>query len=288
MDRPIQVGASVFVSRFSYNQGREASVLAGANLIPLYNSLGAQNLLNYNTNTRGFTVFASYPLRRSFARLGLSYGYSIQSVQTLTDSATQYYNYLNFLNINGPNQLDGIKTSYVTPTYSYNSTDSPMTPTRGTRISASLQISGGPLGGSVNAIEPQFEIAHFRKGLSPKHVIGIRVLARYITGYGGKVAPPFNRFFMGGENDIRGFQLYTVSPIAFVPVASTVNQLNNDGTPGSSVVRRFRAPASLGRRAFVRVSKTRRNRSRPINWCSRAAIRMRSATSNTAFRSLDR
>ncbi|MEP6963288.1 MAG: outer membrane protein assembly factor BamA, partial [Acidobacteriota bacterium] len=231
LDRPIQVGVNVFLSRFSYNQGREASVLAGANLIPLYNSLGAQNLLNYNTNSKGFTVFAGYPLKRSFARLNIAYGYSIQNVQTLTESAAQYYNYLNFLNINGPNQLDGITTSSVTPSYSYNSTDNPMIPTRGTRTSASLLFAGGPLGGNVNQIEPQLDIAHFRKGLKPKHVIGMHFLAAYVTGYGGKVAPPFNRFFMGGENDVRGFQLYTVSPIAFIPTSATVNQLNNDGTP---------------------------------------------------------
>jgi outer membrane protein insertion porin family len=231
LDRPIQLGASVFITRFSYNQGREASVLAGANLIPLYNALGAQNLLNYNTVSKGFTVFSSYPLRRSFARLGLTYGFSIQNVETLTESAKQYYNYLNFLNINGPNQLEGITTSFISPTYSYNSTDSPMTPTRGTRVSAVLQLSGGWLGGNVNQIQPQFDIAHFRKGLKPGHVIGMHLLARYVTGYGGKVAPPFNRFFMGGENDVRGFQLFTVSPIAFVPISATVAQLNNDGTP---------------------------------------------------------
>ncbi|MEO5925876.1 MAG: outer membrane protein assembly factor BamA [Bryobacteraceae bacterium] len=231
LDRPIQFGASVTISRFTYNQGREASVLAGANLIPLYNSLGAQNLLNYNTNTKGFSVFSSYQLKRSFARIGISYGYNIQNVQTLTESAKQYYNYLNFQQINGPNQLDGIKTSYIQPTYSYNSTDNPMIPTRGTRASASLQFAGGFLGGGVNQIQPQVDIAHFRKGFKPKHVIGMHVLASYVTGYGGKTAPPFNRFFMGGENDIRGFQLYTVSPIAFIPISAPVNQLNNDGTP---------------------------------------------------------
>jgi outer membrane protein insertion porin family len=231
LDRPIQVGFTASLSRFSYDQGREASVLAGANLIPLYNSLGAQNLLNYVSNTKGFTVFASYPLRRSFARLGISYGYSIQSVNTLTDSATQYYNYLNFLNINGPNQLEGITTSYVSPSYSYNSVNHPITPTGGTRFQASLQVSGGPLGGTVNQIMPVLDFAHFRRGLKSNHVIGVHFLARYVTGYGGKVAAPFNRFFMGGENDVRGFQLYTVSPIAFIPTEATVNVLNNDGTP---------------------------------------------------------
>ena len=56
--------------RFDYNQGREASILAGQNLIPLFNSLGSQNLLNYIQTGHGFSVSASYPLRRSFARIG--------------------------------------------------------------------------------------------------------------------------------------------------------------------------------------------------------------------------
>ena len=111
LDRPMQVGFTVFMSRFNFDQAREASVLAGANLIPLYNSLGTQNLLNYTSNSRGFTTFLNYPLKRSFQRLGISYGYSIQNVRTLTDAASQYYNYLNFLHINGPeqNSLDGIR-----------------------------------------------------------------------------------------------------------------------------------------------------------------------------------
>lgn len=231
MDRPIQAGASVYISRFNYNQAREASVLAGANLIPLYNQLGVQNSLNYTTNSLGFTLFASRMLRRSFARVGLTYGFSVQNIVPITDAARAQFDYLNFLNIDGPNQLEGITTSYISPNYSYNSTDNPMIPTRGTRISAQVQFAGSFLGGNVNMVTPQVDIAHFRPGFRPGHVIGIHGLARYITGYGGKVAPPFNRFFMGGENDVRGFQLFTVSPIAFVPTVGVVNQLNNDGSP---------------------------------------------------------
>ena len=29
------------------------------------------------------------------------------------------------------------------------------------------------------------------------------MLARMLTGYGGKVAPPFNRYYIGGENEFR-------------------------------------------------------------------------------------
>src|SRR6185437_3065880 len=34
-DRPLQLGFQVYYSRFDFNQGREASILAGQNLIPL-------------------------------------------------------------------------------------------------------------------------------------------------------------------------------------------------------------------------------------------------------------
>ena len=64
LDRPIQVGATVFYTRFDYNQAREASILAGQNLTQLFNELGSQNLLNYVTNSRGFTAFVSKPLRQ--------------------------------------------------------------------------------------------------------------------------------------------------------------------------------------------------------------------------------
>ncbi len=233
LDRPMQVGFTVFMSRFNFDQAREASVLAGADLIPLYNSLGTQNLLNYVSNTKGFTTFLNYPLKRSFQRLGVSYGYSIQNVRTLTDAASQYYDYLNFLSINGPqqNSLDGIRTSSITPTYSYNSVNNPLTPTGGTGFQASLQFAGSILGGNVNQIEPVLDFRHFRKGFKPGHVIAMHLSAKYVTGYGGKVAPPFNRFYMGGENDVRGFDLWGAGPWAFVPNTAAVNVLNADGTP---------------------------------------------------------
>jgi outer membrane protein insertion porin family len=233
LDRPMQVGFTVFMSRFNFDQAREASVLAGANLISVYNSLGSQNLLNYTSNSRGFTTFLNYPLKRSFQRLGVSYGYSVQNVRTLTAAAAQYYDYLNFQNINGPqqNSLDGIRTSSITPTYGYNSVNNPMTPTAGTGFQASLQFAGSILGGNVNQIEPVLDFRHFRKGLRPGHVVAMHLLARYVTGYGGKVAPPFNRFYMGGENDVRGFELWGAGPWAFVPNTGQVNVLNTDGTP---------------------------------------------------------
>jgi outer membrane protein insertion porin family len=152
-------------------------------------------------------------------------------VKTLTQAATQYYDYINFLHINGPNALDGIKSSTLIPSYTYNTVNHPITPTQGRSLSISLQFSGSVLGGTVNQIEPVIDAKYFRRGFKKGHVIGFHFLGRSITGYGGKVAPPFNRFYMGGENDIRGFEIWGISPIAYVPSSANINVLNSDGSP---------------------------------------------------------
>ena len=131
LDRQMQLGFVVYLRRFNFDQGREASILAGQNLIPLYNNLGTQNLLNYIQNSHGFSVSASTQLRRSFARVGITYGYDISSTKTETTAATNYFQYINFSGVAGPNSLEGVRTSHITPSYSYNTVNHPITPTGG-------------------------------------------------------------------------------------------------------------------------------------------------------------
>jgi len=230
LDKPIQVGFTVSTQRFNYNQGREVSLLSGRNLIPQFNSLGANNLLNYVSNGYGFTTFGSTVLKRSFARLTLTYAYNVSSIRTESTSAETYFRFINFQGLDGPNQLAGIKSSGFTPSYTFNTIDHPVTPSRGKSLFISAQIAGAFLGGNVNEISPTLEYKHFRAGFKKGHVIGTRILGRYITGFGGRSAPPFSRFYMGGENDIRGFDIWSVSPFAYLPSEGTVNVLNADGS----------------------------------------------------------
>src|SRR5262249_20965662 len=141
-DRPIQAGFTIFMQRFNYDQAREVSLLSGRNLIPLYQSLGQQNLLNYVSNGAGFNVFVSYQLRRSFWRTGLSYGFNRSHIRTLTDASKIYFDYVNFQGLNGPNSLSGIKTSQFIPSLSYNTVDHPITPSRGRSIYISSNFAG--------------------------------------------------------------------------------------------------------------------------------------------------
>jgi outer membrane protein insertion porin family len=247
-DKPIQTGFTLYTQRFNYDQGREASILSGQNLIPVFNQLGSNNLLNYVSNGYGGTVFMSYPLKRSFARVGLTYGYDISNIQTKTDAASQYFNYIDFQGVGGPNRLDGIRTSKIIPSYTYNSVNHPITPTAGRSLFISTALAG--LGGNVNTVEPTIDAKYFRSGFKKGHVIGMHVLGRFLMGYGGKVAPPFSRYYMGGENDIRGFDIWTVSPIAFLPSTGTVNVLNTDGTQRTQPI------IVGGQRQLVNVTQT--------------------------------
>lgn len=228
-DKPYQAGFTIFYQYFNYDQAREASILAGSNLIPYYNSIGANNLLNYTSNGYGFTAFVTHQLRRSFARIGLTYGWDTQNLTPLTPAATNYFTYLNYQGVTGPNSLAGIRTSKIIPSYSYNTVNHPITPTAGKRINFSIGVAG--LGGNVNTITPTLDAAYFRKGFRKGDVIGMHVLGKFITGYNGKVAPPYSRFYMGGENDIRGFNTWSISPIAYIPTTVQQTVYNNNGTP---------------------------------------------------------
>ena len=229
-NRPIQSGFTIYLTRFNYNQAQEASILSGQNLTALYSALGQQNLLNYVQNGYGFTTFVSTALKRSFARIGLSYGYDISNIKTLTDAASTYFDYVDFQGVGGPNSLSGIRTSKITPSYSYNTVNHPIEPTAGKSFFASIGFAGAVLGGNVNTVQPQIDMKYFHKGFRNGQVVGFHILAKTLTGYGGKVAPPFSRFYIGGENDVRGFDWWTISPIAFVPDSEPINVLNANGT----------------------------------------------------------
>lgn len=232
-DRPYTAGITVYYQRYSYDQARQESILSGENLVPYFNSLGTQNLLNYVSNGRGITVFMSHPLkRRSFARIGLTYGYSIQNLTPLTTAATNYFDYLDFQGVSGPNALNGIRASTFTPTFAYNTVNHPITPTHGLRINASLGFTGAVLGGNVNMVLPVLDVAYFRPSpVFKKVTMGFHFTGKFIAGYGGKTAPPYSRFYMGGEDDIRGFDIYSISPAAYIPTSASIPVLNNDGTP---------------------------------------------------------
>jgi outer membrane protein insertion porin family len=218
-DRPIATGFTIFSTKYDYNTARQEGILLGQNV-----AIDPALQENYNTDSKGFTIFATYPLRRlSFTRLGVSYGYSSTDITPFSQSATLLFEFTKFTSLAGPSALNGIRQSSITPTLTYNTVDSPINPTHGKSFSYGSSVVGGPLGGNVNTISNTFEMSYFHPNHRRRNTIALHFAAANINGYGGKEVPPNTRFYAGGEQDVRGFDFYTISPFVFIPFSTTTN-----------------------------------------------------------------
>jgi outer membrane protein insertion porin family len=225
-DRPLTLGFTVYSRRFDFDQARQASITAGQNLNLPQSVLN--QLLNYNQSSTGFTASSTYLLGHSFKRVGLTYSLDNTSIETFSDASRNLFQTLNFRNISGPNALNGIITSSVTPSLSFSTIDSPIRPHRGKSFFISNEVAG--LGGNVKFYRPLVAFTQW-KPLYHQNTLGVRLQASFINGFGGSEAPPYQRFYMGGENDLRGFDVRTVSPYVFVSTVQNITLTNPDGSP---------------------------------------------------------
>ena len=138
--------------------------------------------------------------------------YTFEKVQmTVSDDPTYtlpttYYQYYS-------NQKYDI--SSVTPMIWRSTIDSPLTPSRGTMYSLSCKYAFPFLGGDVYFLKPQLEFTRYQPlfGRGPKtHVFGIHAQYQFIKALSGSTIPYWERFYLGGERSIRGYEVYTVGP----------------------------------------------------------------------------
>ena len=226
-DRPLQFGFTVFYNKINYNQARQLSIFSGQNLN--FSNAVLQNLQNYSQSSWGFTTSVSYPLRRSFKRLGMTYSFDRSNLLPLSTASKTLFDFIAFRGISGPNAVNGIITSKIFPNFSFNTLDSGISPHRGHQLTLGAEFAG--LGGTVRSIRPIVQYKRFIPMQNRRNAIGFAVNGSYISGFGGLVAPPFQRFYMGGENDIRGFDIRSISPVAFLPSSNAITLTNKDGSP---------------------------------------------------------
>ncbi len=238
-DRPLQFGFTVYGNKMSFNQAKQYSLFTGQ-AVNLSQAI-LQNLQNYTQSSAGFTTSLSYPLHRSFKRVGVTYSFDRSSMIALSNASKTLFEYMAFRGISGPNALIGIITSKIFPNFSFNTLDSGISPHHGHQFTAGAEIAG--LGGTINSIRPIVQYKQFMPMQNNRNALGFNVQGSFISGFGGLVAPPFQRFYMGGENDIRGFDIRSISPVAFLPSAGSITLRNPDGTPV------LRDPANAGRGA---------------------------------------
>jgi outer membrane protein insertion porin family len=237
-NKPISLGAQIFTSKRDYNPAKSyaASGAVAGNLTSAQQSL----LTNYNESTTGLSLSVSEPLRHLFAksgvtRVGISYNLSRSSVTTFNQNTTNIFQSLAFRSgVAGQNQLNGIITSQLTPSFTYSSLDRAVGPHSGRDLNVAFQIAG--VGGNVRYYSPVVSYRQFYpiKGLKINreghNVLAYRVQFAHVSGFDGDVAPPTHRIYSGGESDIRGFDIRSAAPYTFVPTRVMFNLTNPDGT----------------------------------------------------------
>jgi outer membrane protein insertion porin family len=249
-DRPISVGFSLFASRYKFF-GEGTSLTTNQDVLSdLFNPLGqvttdSANL--FTQSTYGASLFATAPLselffkkRRftQFSRVGLTYQISATSIADppINESADPAARIP--IIYTQPNIL----TSRITGSFVYDTRQpaaNGIDTLKGTQLSASFGFAG--LGGDVRTYQPNISFSTFipirrKKSKSPE-VFAFRIQAGTIGAFattstirnansiafvGG--VPAYERYFLGSENDIRGYTSRSIGPIA--PFDSYVTSRN--------------------------------------------------------------
>ena len=239
-NRPISIGLSIFASRYRFF-GEGTFLTQNQDILSdLYNPYGSvvtdsANL--FTQSTYGSTVFATAPLselffkkRRftQFSRVGLNYSLSATSIadppvnQSADPAARIPVIY----------RQPNILTSRITGTFVYDTRQpakNGIDTLSGSQLSFSMAFAG--LGGAVRTYQPTVSYSKFipirkKKSQNPD-VFAFRVTAGTIGTWaitdkvrnansiafvGG--VPAYERYFLGSENDIRGYNSRSIGPVA--------------------------------------------------------------------------
>ncbi len=230
-NRPLNVGFQIYNNKTDYNQQKSYQTTTGEAL----NLTNAQKNLqqNYNNQSNGMSFSMSYPLK-NFRRVGFTYSWNKQSITTFSTASQTFFETINFRSgLQGQNPLIGILSSSLSVSYSYNTVSNPLRPRTGKEFTAVFQGAG--IWGDVRYFAPflaykqYFPMHYLRPRSDGRNVLGVRAQLGYVHGFGGAVVPPNNRFFGGGEADLRGFDIRSVTPYGYTPNRVTVQLTNPDG-----------------------------------------------------------
>ncbi|HEX4495893.1 MAG TPA: outer membrane protein assembly factor BamA [Thermoanaerobaculia bacterium] len=99
-----------------------------------------------------------------------------------------------------------IHNSSIRPSYLYDSRDNPFEPSHGQKISLAVEYAGGPLGGDNYFLRPEVGYSLFTPvtNYPVKTVFAFNAEGGVIHALGNQPINVLERFFLGGENSIRG------------------------------------------------------------------------------------
>lgn len=106
-------------------------------------------------------------------------------------------------------------TSSIRPRWVWDSLDSRVSPFRGLRASASVEVAGGVFGGDSEIVKPVLGLTWFQpvRRHRPKSTFSLRARLGWLDSPDGEVFPQ-QRFFLGGEDSVRGFRRHSITALS--------------------------------------------------------------------------
>ncbi len=102
-------------------------------------------------------------------------------------------------------------TSSLTPSIAYDARDDPFDPSQGLTYFGRLRVAGGILGGDFNYVRPELGGSIYHP-LTRRYILAGNVEAGQIFPFSGSEIPVYDRYRLGGERSLRGFEYYSVLP----------------------------------------------------------------------------
>ena len=103
--------------------------------------------------------------------------------------------------------------SKIGASLAYDTRNNATLPNGGQRTEVSAYVAGGPLGGDQNYYKLQLKSSWFFKGFAPGHVLELSGRIGVAKAFDGSQDVPFyDRFYLGGQYDLRGFDYRGVGP----------------------------------------------------------------------------
>ncbi|MFP4081700.1 MAG: outer membrane protein assembly factor BamA [Candidatus Aminicenantes bacterium] len=147
---------------------------------------------------------------KGYWRTNLTYTYEYINIEVPEDSG-QDGGYMGYDPYYFSMWEGGYAVSSIMPVVYRSTVDSPLTPSRGTLYLASCKFAGSFLGGDISMIKPRFEWSFFHP-LVGEHVVGLHLEYQFIKTLRESNIPIWEKFFLGGERSIRGYDIYSIGP----------------------------------------------------------------------------
>ena len=201
--------------------------------------------------TTGASLGAFLPLNRSrytlaaTTRAGLIYSFTTTNLADALSASRS--------SLSGTLAQGGLRVASLTPLLVHDTLDREFDPLRGSLLALGVELSGRALGGSLNTLKPNLDYRRFwtvgktSDGDSRDSMaIGFRIRASHVRAFGEpfrehalsavRGVPVFKRVFLGGETEVRGYDVNSIAPLAqverfIVPDSGTPVLLSSEVRP---------------------------------------------------------